>query len=212
MREIASKGQLRLAYLRWAVVTVPFVLLLGFTSARLAPTGAQNPWYFALTKPDNMPPEWAFPVAWTVIYVLLGLALAMIINARGSTLRGPALVLFAVQMALNLAWSPIFFGMHQVMTALIVLGALGVMVLATMLVFGRIRTGAAVLMVPYIAWVCYAGFLLYQINELNPNAASLVSAGRGEQIQIDDDTVMVDGNTTAVAPDTENGSLTNADR
>jgi len=204
VREIASKGQLRLAYLRWAVVTVPFILLLGFTSARLAPTGAQNPWYFALTKPDNMPPDWAFPLAWTVIYVLLGLALAMIINARGSALRGPALVLFAVQMALNLAWSPIFFGMHQVMTALIVLGVLGVMVLVTMLVFGRIRAGAAVLMVPYLAWVCYAGFLLYQINELNPNAASLVSAGVRDQYQLNNDTVMVDGN--------DSGTPNNADR
>ena len=205
MREIASKGQLRLAYLRWAVVTVPFILLLGFTSARLVPSGAQNPWYFALTKPDNMPPEWAFPVAWTVIYVLLGLALAMIINARGSTLRGPALVLFAVQMAANLAWTPIFFGMHQVTTALIVLGALGVLVLATILIFGRIRTGAALLLVPYLAWVCYAGFLLYQIDRLNPNAGSLVSAGTKDQYQIDDDdTVMVDGN--------DSGNTINADR
>ena len=204
MREIASKGQLRLAYLRWAVVTVPFILLLGFTSARLVPSGAQNPWYRHLILPENMPPEWAFPVAWTIIYVLLGLALAMIINARGSTLRGPALVLFAVQMAANLAWTPIFFGMHQVTTALFVLGGLGVLVLVTILVFGRIRTGAALLLVPYLAWVCYAGFLLYQINQLNPNAASLVSAGASDQIQIDDDTVMVDGN--------DSGNTINADR
>jgi translocator protein len=211
LREIASKGQLRLAYLRWAVVTVPFILLLGFTSARLVPSGSQNPWYFALTKPDNMPPEWAFPVAWTVIYILLGLALAMIINARGSTLRGPALVLFAVQMAVNLAWTPVFFGMHQVMTALILLGTLGVLVLVTLIMFGRIRTGAALLLVPYLAWVCYAGFILYQIHQLNPNAGSLVSAGGGDQIQIDDDTVLVDGNAAADAVDTESGNLTNAE-
>lgn len=199
MREIASKGQLRLAYLRWAVVTVPFILLLGFTSARLVPSGSSNPWYVALIKPDNMPAEWAFPLAWTVIYVLMGLALAMIINARGSTLRGPALVLFAVQMAANLAWTPIFFGMHQVFTALIVVGVLGLLVFATMLLFGRIRLGAALLLVPYLAWVGYAGFLLYQINELNPNAASLVSAGGSEQIQIDEDTVLVDdGNDSGI--------------
>jgi tryptophan-rich sensory protein len=204
LREIASKGQLRLAYLRWAVVTVPFVLLLGFTSARFAPTGSQNPWYVALTKPDNMPPEWAFPVAWTVIYVLMGLALAMIINARGSTLRGPALVLFAVQMAANLAWSPIFFGMHQIMTALIVLGVLGGLVLITVLLFGRIRTGAALLLLPYLAWVCYAGLLLYQIDKLNPNAGSLVPARSSDQIQIDDDdTVVLDGN--------DSGSPSNAE-
>jgi len=210
VREIASKGQLRLAYLRWAVVTVPFILLLGFTSARLVPSGSQNPWYRHLVLPENMPPEWAFPVAWTVIYVLMGLALAMIINARGSTLRGPALALFAVQMAANLAWTPIFFGMHQVTTALMVLGALGVLVLVTMLVFGRIRMGAALLLVPYLAWVCYAGFLLYQINQLNPNAGSLVSAGSSDQIQLDEDTVMVDGNATADAIESENGTPDNA--
>ncbi|MCW3847339.1 tryptophan-rich sensory protein [Sphingomonas sp. LB-2] len=203
MREIASKGQLRLAYLRWAVVTVPFILLLGFTSARLVPSGAQNRWYKSLLLPDNMPPEWAFPVAWTVIYVLLGLALAMIINARGSTLRGPALVLFAVQMAVNLAWTPVFFGMHQVMTALILLGTLGVLVFATILLFGRIRTGAALLLLPYLAWVGYAGFLLYQINQLNPNAGSLVSAGGSEQIQVDNETMSVDGNDSGTGNDAE---------
>ncbi|MES2441911.1 MAG: TspO/MBR family protein [Pseudomonadota bacterium] len=184
MREIASKGQLRLAYLRWAVVTVPFILLLGFTSARLVPSGSQNSWYRHLILPDNMPPEIAFPIAWTVIYVLMGLALAMIINARGSSLRGPAIILFAVQMAVNLAWSPVFFGMHQVTTALILLAVLAALVLVTILLFGRIRLGAAVLLLPYLAWVCYAGFLLYQIDKLNPNAGGLVPSQSSDQIQI----------------------------
>ena len=186
MREIASKGQLRLAYLRWAVVTVPFILLLGFASARLVPSGSQNSWYAALTKPENMPPEIAFPVAWTIIYVLMGLALAMVINARGSRLRGPAIILFAIQMAANLAWAPVFFGMHQVGTALIILGVLGVLVLATILLFGRIRMGAALLLLPYLAWICYAAFLLYQIDALNPNAGGVVSQRSSAQIPVDD--------------------------
>jgi tryptophan-rich sensory protein len=185
LREIASKGQLRLAYLRWAVVTVPFILLLGFTSARLVPSGAQNPWYVALIKPENMPPEIAFPIAWTAIYVLAGLALAMIINARGSTLRGPALVLFAVQMGVNLAWSPVFFGMHQVKTAFILLCVLGVLVALTIILFGRIRVGAAVLLLPYLVWVCYAGFLLNQIDRLNPNAGGLVPSRSSDQVILD---------------------------
>jgi tryptophan-rich sensory protein len=102
LREIASKQQLRLAFMRWAVVTVPFILLLGFTSARIAPSGSANSWYAALVKPAETPPDWVFPVAWTTLYILLGIALAMIIHARGSRLRGPATVLFAVQMAVNL--------------------------------------------------------------------------------------------------------------
>ncbi|QDX25671.1 tryptophan-rich sensory protein [Sphingomonas suaedae] len=182
--EIASKGQLRLAFLRWAVVTVPFILLLGFTSARIAPTGSENVWYQMLEKPELTPPDWAFPVAWTTIYVLMGLALAMIINARGSKLRGPALVLFAVQMAANLVWSPLFFGAHQVFWAFVLIGVILVLALATTIAFGRIRTGAAILMLPYLAWLCFAGYLCYQIDQLNPNAETLVPAQSAPQMSI----------------------------
>ena len=184
MREIASKGQLRLAFMRWAVVTVPFIVLLGFFSARLAPSGDENPWFLQLAKPAMMPPGIAFPIAWTVLYVLMGLALAMIINARGSTLRGPALVVFAAQMAVNLTWSPVFFGMHQVVPALVIIAIMFVLALITTILFWRIRVGAGVLLLPYLAWIVFAGVLLYQIHVLNPNAASLVPSRSADQIQI----------------------------
>lgn len=182
MRELASKRQLRLALLRWAVVTVPFILLLGFTAARLAPTGSASAWYAALAKPPQTPPDWAFPVAWTVIYVLLGLALAMILHARGSRLRGPAIALFAVQMAVNLVWSPLFFGMHQVRYALCVIGAMFVLTAALILLFGRIRGPAAWLLVPYLGWIVFAGYLNYEILDLNPSAETLVPSATTTQI------------------------------
>ena len=182
MREIASKQQLRLAFMRWAVVTVPFILLLGFTSARLAPSGSANSWYAALVKPAETPPDWAFPAAWTTIYILLGLALAMIIHARGSRLRGPAISLFAVQMVVNLIWSPLFFGMHQVTWALITIGVLFVLAFATTMLFGRIWAGAAWVLVPYLAWLVYAGLLTYRISELNPGAETLVPSSSTSQI------------------------------
>ncbi|WP_343521506.1 TspO/MBR family protein [Sphingomonas sp.] len=182
--EIASKGQLRLAYLRWAIVTVPFVVLLGFASGRLFPSGEANLWYQMLQKPAETPPGWAFPVAWTLLYVLMGLALAMIVNARGSRLRGPALALFAVQLAANLAWSPLFFGFHQVSAALLLIGVIFVLALATTILFGRIRKGAAWLMVPYLAWLCFAGLLNYKIDQLNPNAETLVPGQSAPQMSI----------------------------
>lgn len=182
--EIASKGQLRLAFLRWAIVTVPFVLLLGFASGRLFPSGDENLWYQMLRKPAETPPGWVFPVAWTAIYVLLGLALAMIVNARGSRLRGLAIGLFAVQMAANLAWSPLFFGWHEVSAALVLIVAIFVLAFTTTLVFARIRKGAAVLMVPYLAWLCFAGILNYKIDQLNPNAETLVPGQSAPQISI----------------------------
>lgn len=182
MRELASKQQLRLAFLRWAVVTVPFILLLGFTAARLAPTGTSNRWYAALVKPAQTPPDWAFPVAWIIIYILLGLSLAMIIHARGSKLRGPAIALFAVQMAVNLVWSPLFFGMHQVTWALGVIGAMFALTAAMIALFARIRIAAALLLVPYLAWIAFAGYLTWQIMELNPGAETLDPSGTVTQI------------------------------
>lgn len=182
--EIASKGQLRLAFLRWAIVTVPFILLLGFASGRLFPSGDESSWYQMLVKPEATPPGWVFPVAWAAIYVLLGLALAMIVNARGSRLRRPALILFAVQMVANLAWSPLFFGYHQVSAALLLLALIFMLALATTFVFARIRKGAAWLLVPYLAWLCFAGVLNYQIDQLNPNAETLVPGSSTSQISV----------------------------
>ena len=184
MREIASKGQLRMAFMRWALVTVPFILLLGLTSARLVPTGRQNGWYMQLAKPGAMPPDWMFLAGWAAIYVLMGLALAMVINARGSRLRRPALLVFAIQMAVNLAWMPLFFGMHQVHAALIAIAVLSLLALTTVVLFFRIRVVSALLLLPYLAWIAYAGILLYQIEQLNPNAESTVPSHSAEQIRI----------------------------
>lgn len=182
MSEIASKRQLQLAFARWAIVTVPFVLLLGFASARLAPAGSANCWYAALVKPSVTPPDWAFPMAWTVIYALLGLSLATIVNARGSRLRGAAIALFALQLAVNLAWSPVFFGMHQVTWALGLLGGMFGLTAVMIAVFARIRGTAALLLVPYLAWIAFAGYLTYAIIDLNPSAETLVPSSSTTQI------------------------------
>ncbi|SDA16889.1 TspO/MBR family protein [Sphingomonas sp. NFR15] len=182
MSEIASRQQLRLAFLRWAIVTVPLILLLGFTSARIAPAGSQNRWYAMLAKPAANPPDWVFPVAWTTLYILMGLALAMVIHARGSRLRAPAIALFAVQLLVNLIWSPVFFGMHLIGWALAIIVAMFVLALATTLLFGRVRRLAAWLMVPYLAWITFAGALLFQIDRLNPNAETIAPASASTQV------------------------------
>lgn len=182
MREIASKGQLRLAFLRWAVVTVPFVLLLGFLSARSVPVGSVNRWYAALAKPELTPPDWTFPVAWTTLYALLGIALAMVIHARGSRWRGPAIVMFLIQLAINLSWTPIFFGLHRIMLAEVVIAAMFVAALVTTILFGRIRLTAAALLLPYLAWILFAGYLTWQIGVLNPGAETLAPGASSTQI------------------------------
>ena len=110
MSEIASKQQLRASFLRWAVVTVPLILLLGFAAGGSVSAGSDNGWYAALTKPAATPPDWVFPVVWSVLYVMMGIALAMILHARGARSRGLAIALFAAQLIVNLIWNPLFFG------------------------------------------------------------------------------------------------------
>jgi tryptophan-rich sensory protein len=182
MNEIASIGQLRLSYLRWALVTVPAIVFLGFLSGQFANSGYGNRWFDALQKPAIMPPGWAFGVAWTILYTLMALAFAMVLHARGARARGIAILLFLVQLAMNLAWSPLFFRAHQVGDALVLILALLAVVAVTTLLFWRIRRLAGVLLLPYIAWLAFASFLNYEIGRLNPDAETLVAPALKTQI------------------------------
>jgi benzodiazapine receptor len=172
--EIASRGQLRMSFLRWALVTVPGVVLLGFLSGRSVPVGTESPWYLALAKPAVTPPPIAFPIAWTTLYVLMGLALAVVLNARGARGRGVALALFGAQFVLNLAWTPVFFGLHKVGLATLVIAAMLALAIAATVAFARVRALAAWLMVPYLVWISFAGVLTWRIGQLNPEAETLV--------------------------------------
>jgi tryptophan-rich sensory protein len=163
-----------MSFLRYALFTVPAILLLGTLSGVASNSGYGNDWFAALAKPSIMPPSWAFPVAWTTLYILLGLALALVLHARGAAGRGVAVGLFLVQLALNYAWSPVFFGAHQVWPAFFLIVAMIVIAAAAALLFARIRGLAGALMIPYLAWLVFAALLNYQIARQNPGAEELV--------------------------------------
>lgn len=179
---IASKGQLRMSFVRWAAFVVPLVLLLGFLSGRSVPAGSENGWYMALAKPSFTPPGWVFPVAWTILYLMIGFALAIVLSARGAAMRTLGAGLFTAQFALNLVWTPLFFGAHKVGAALLLIVAIFGLSLATTYVFSRIRAVAAALMLPYLAWLAFAGLLNWQITQLNPDAETIVPAGGTSQM------------------------------
>lgn len=183
MTAIASRAQLRMSYLRWALVTVPLILLLGTLSGAASGSASDNPWFASLAKPGFMPPGWAFPVAWTFLYICLGLALAHILHARGARGRPLALSLFAAQLVLNLAWSPLFFAAHKVSLAFWVIVAMWILAAACAYCFFRIRRAAGLLMLPYLAWLILAGALNHQIDRLNPGA-ELAAPGSGTDIQL----------------------------
>ncbi|MBB6123153.1 tryptophan-rich sensory protein [Sphingobium subterraneum] len=172
-----------MSYLRWALFTVPTIVFLGFLSGRVANSGYENRWFAALDKPSFMPPGWAFPVAWTILYILLGLAIAIILHARGARLRGLAITLFVVQMVMNLIWSPLFFRAHMVEEAFLLIVAMILVTLGVIWLFSRIRMTAALLMIPYVAWLVFAATLNHSIDTLNPNASTLVVPAAKSQIR-----------------------------
>lgn len=184
MGELASKGQLRNSYLRWALVTVPACVLLGFMMSKLINTGYSNTWFVALDRPSSVPPGWVFGTVWSLLYVMLGLSLAVILNARGAPGRGLAICLFAAQFALNLAWTPLFFGAHQVTLALYLIVFILALTIATSFAFARIRKVAAWLLVPYMVWLSFASIITWQIDQRNPDAELLVP-DRGGSVEIE---------------------------
>ncbi|MFT4026791.1 MAG: TspO/MBR family protein [Novosphingobium sp.] len=184
MSELASSGQLRAAFLRWALVLVPGIVLLGFLSAALGGSGAGDPWFENLQKPATYPPPAAFGIVWTGLYVLMALALAMIVTAWGARRRGLAIGTFVVQLVLNLAWTPLFFGAHQISVALLLLALIDVAVVATVAVFYRVRPRAAFLLVPYLVWVLFATLLNWQFLQLNPGADGHRSSSAAVRVQL----------------------------
>lgn len=173
MSQLVPPSQSRMSLLRLVLFVIPTIMFLGFLSGTLSGSTADNAWYQTLLKPDIQPPGWVFGVVWPTLYLMLGLAFAMVLNARDARGRNTAILLFLSQFVINLAWSPIFFGAHQVTAAFfIILVMLGVAI-ATTFAFARVRKAAAWLMVPYLVWISFAAVLNFQIDQLNPDAESL---------------------------------------
>jgi len=155
-----------------ALVTVPAIVLAGSASGWLSNSGYENDWFNALQKPPFMPPGWAFGVAWTTLYVLMGVAVAMILAAPSSRERRLGLMLFVIQLAINFAWSPVFFGAHDIVLGKYMIVVMLVIALAAASQFRRIRSIAGWLLVPYLLWLCFAFALNSSIDRLNPEAGT----------------------------------------
>jgi tryptophan-rich sensory protein len=167
-----AEGAQARSWSRIAIVACPVILLLGLASGWVANSGYGNPWFDALVKPFFMPPAWAFPAAWTILYVLMGAAVAMILALPRSPERRSALVLFFVQLALNFAWSPIFFAAHDIVLAKWVIFIMTAIAALAAGRFMRLNRPAGLLLVPYLAWLVFAATLTSSIDALNPGAGT----------------------------------------
>ncbi len=123
-------------------------------------------WYPSLRKPSWNPPNGVFGPVWTVLYLAMAIAAWLVWRRSGDV--AAALVLFAVQLTLNVAWSAVFFGERNVHRALVVIVALWLAIAATLVAFWPIDPVAGALLLPYLAWVTFASFLNRAIARLNP--------------------------------------------
>ena len=155
-----------------AMVAVPAIVLAGAASGWLSGSGYGNPWFDALVKPPFMPPGWTFGVVWPVLYVLMGISLARIVAAGESERRRTGILLFFVQLGLNLAWSPIFFAAHDIQLASMIIFVMLAVAASATAQFIRIDRVAGALMLPYLAWLCFAAALNVVIDRLNPGAGN----------------------------------------
>lgn len=148
------------------VFSVGLCLLVGALGG-WAMASSLGDWYPTLNKPSFNPPNWLFGPVWTVLYVAMGIAAWRVWSKAWANRARAPLVLFALQLALNLGWSIVFFGLHAIGAAVVVILALEAAILATLLAFRRIDGLAAALLVPYALWVAFATALNVAIWRLN---------------------------------------------
>ena len=131
-------------------------------------TSAIPAWYAPLVKPSFSPPNWVFAPVWTLLYIMMGLA-AAIVWQKG--LQNPqvrtALIIFLLQLILNMIWSVLFFGLRSPLYGLVDILFLWAMILVTIAQFSKVSTPAALLLIPYILWVTIASGLNFGIFLLN---------------------------------------------
>lgn len=158
------------------MIWVYFVIFLAACFAAGSTGGLFPPglWYERLNKPSWTPPNWFFPVAWTTLYLCMAAAGA---RAAISPDNGLAMALWALQIALNGLWTPVFFGLRNMRLGLIVLMALWASVAASMAALWMVDWVAGLLFVPYLVWVTVAGALNLSVIRLNADAARKQSEG-----------------------------------
>lgn len=147
------------------VIAIAVPLGLGTLAGLMTKDEARGPWYDSLKKPSWSPPSWLFSPVWITLYVLMGIA-SWRVWVRGRP--QDALVLYGIQLALNLVWSFVFFKAHSLRWSLINIVSLLAVIAATIASFRRVDPTAAYLMAPYFAWVAFATALNANIFLQNP--------------------------------------------
>ena len=153
-------------HLRKLVVCIALPLIVGWISS-LSTQGSMEV-FETINKPYLSPPGWVFPVVWTILYILMGIASYIVLTSGQSQYKiKMALAVYLIQLAFNFVWPIIFFNAQKYLLAFVWLIVLWVLILITTVLFGNISKTAGKLMIPYLLWVTFAGYLNYSIYMLN---------------------------------------------
>lgn len=128
---------------------------------------ATGRWYQGLSRPSWTPPGWAFSVVWPVLYTMMAVAAWLVWRRRGWSAAAKPLTLFLVQLALNLFWSAVFFGLERPDAAFFEICVLCLMIVATTVAFWKVTASAGWLMMPYVLWTTFAALLNLAIWRMN---------------------------------------------
>ena len=150
------------------IYCVAICLVVGYLSS-ITTQSSINTWYPTLIKPSFNPPNWLFAPVWTLLFIMMGIAAGMIWNQLENQreLVKKALLFFTVQLLLNALWSYLFFGLNNVLLALIEVILLWLVIYETFHIFRKIDKKAAYLFIPYLIWVAFAAILNGSIYYLN---------------------------------------------
>lgn len=155
------------------------LFVFGGASFAAASAGAMfrpGPWYHRIDKPRWRPPDWLFAPVWTLLYAMIALSGWLVWREKGLADAAVPLTVYAIQLVLNAAWSPIFFGLRRPGLAAIEIALLWASIVATILVFHPVSPAAAALLAPYLAWVSFAAAL--NLSIWRRNRAPRLATGR----------------------------------
>ncbi len=148
------------------LISIALPLFVGGLSAFI--TRGNMDLYSKIVTPPFSPPSWLFPIAWIILYILMGISLYIVWNSNATIYQKQrAYIIFGIQLFLNFIWSPIFFNRQWFLLAFIVLLILWVFVLFMIIAFYKISKTAGLLQIPYLIWLTFAGYLNFAIYLLN---------------------------------------------
>ena len=125
----------------------------------------KEPWYSQLVKSAYNPPDWVFAPVWTALYLMMTLAIWLYWHSKNRDMN--TFYIYFIHIVFNTTWSIVFFGLHQILLALIVLMILIILIIILILKFKRVNYTSSFLMIPYLLWCCYALFLNFNLYILN---------------------------------------------